>query len=222
MRLDLHVHGVRSPDSRLTMAELVASLGPAGLQGIALTDHNTIAGHEALRELGARYPRYVFLGGVEVSTKEGHLLVLGTEELPPIHRPLDETLDWARSRDLVTVLAHPMRRVHGVGRAIAASASVSAIETMNGHNREIANARAAHLAAQRQIGETGGSDAHRAADVGRAYTDFPDDATDPEALLGAIRRGRTTAQGRSATAWEALRSGGRSTVLRIRRGFRSI
>ena len=72
-----------------------------GCQGFALTDHNTVEGHPALREIAARFPRYRFVPAVEVSTEEGHLLVYGSSELPPI-RPAarrDARLDegaWAR------------------------------------------------------------------------------------------------------------------------------
>ncbi|HEY6238431.1 MAG TPA: PHP domain-containing protein, partial [Thermoplasmata archaeon] len=94
VRIDLHVHSSFSPDSRTRVEQIVDRLGVAGLQGFALTDHNTIAGHATLAELARRSPRLRIVPGVEVSTVEGHLLVLGTSELPPIRRPIAETLDW--------------------------------------------------------------------------------------------------------------------------------
>ncbi|MCI4357742.1 MAG: PHP domain-containing protein [Thermoplasmata archaeon] len=222
MRLDLHVHSVRSPDSALRLADIIDLLGVHGLQGFALTDHNTIDGHSALREVAARFPQYRFIPGVEVSTEEGHLLVYGCSELPPIRRPLSETLDWARDRALVTSLAHPFRWTHGVGGRIALSAPSSAIETMNGHNREVPNARAALLASRRGIGETGGSDAHTRSDIGRAWTEFREDMVDIPDLLSEIPRGHTRALGQSRTASEGVRLALQSGLRRVARGFRSI
>ncbi len=220
MRLDLHVHSVRSPDSALALPEIVDALGPAGLQGFALTDHNTVAGHDGLAKLQDRYPRYRFIPGVEVSTREGHLLVYGTSELPPVHRPLAETLEWTRARGLVTVLAHPLRWTHGVGARLAAAASVSGVEAMNGHNREVANARASLLASSRGIAETGGSDAHLPGEVGRAFTEFPEEAETVEELLATIAQHRCRGAGRSSNPSETARIALRSAWLRARRGFR--
>ncbi|HEV2165973.1 MAG TPA: CehA/McbA family metallohydrolase [Thermoplasmata archaeon] len=222
MRLDLHVHSAHSPDSSLKLAEIVEGLGVAGLQGFALTDHNTVDGHDALREIAVRFPRYRFVPGVEVSTLEGHLLVYGTSELPPIRAPLSETLDWTRARGLVTSLAHPLRWSHGVGSRIARGAAVSAIETVNGHNREVPNARAAFLASRRGLGETGGSDAHGRSELGRAYTEFRDEPADVAEILAEIARGHTRAMGRSLTAFQGARVAVRNALRRAGRGFRPI
>lgn len=222
MRLDLHVHARWSPDSRLTLEEAVDRVGVAGLAGFALTDHNTIAGHAQLKELARRYPMYRFVPGVEVSTQEGHLLVLGVEELPPIHAPLDETLDWVRARGAASVLAHPFRWAHGVGRAVAERAAVDGIEAINGHNGAVTNARAELLVARRGLTATGGSDSHDPRGVGRAFTEFPDEPAGVDEVVSALRRHRTAAGGRSLALGERLRLSVRTGFLRALRGFRPI
>jgi predicted metal-dependent phosphoesterase TrpH len=216
------VHSQWSPDSRLSLEAAVDRLGFAGLSGFALTDHNTIAGHRSLRELAERYPMYSFVPGVEISTVEGHLLVYGVNELPPVHAPLEETLDWVRSRGAVSVLAHPFRRAHGVGRAVAENARVDGLEALNGHNGSVANARAELLAARRGIAATGGGDAHDAAGLGRGFTEFPSEVRTVEEVLGAIRSARTTPGGRSLAFVERLRLAVRTGALRAARGFRPI
>lgn len=78
-RFDLHVHTTAS-DGRHRPAEVVRMAREAGLAGIAITDHDTVAGlEEALRagaELGVRV-----LPGVEISTesegKDIHILGYG-------------------------------------------------------------------------------------------------------------------------------------------------
>jgi predicted metal-dependent phosphoesterase TrpH len=222
MRIDLHVHSDRSPDSNLSLDQIVQQLSGTSLQGFALTDHNTIAGHPRLRELASENRSYRMIPGVEVSTREGHLLVYGVAELPPIHAPLSETLDWVHARSGVAVLAHPFRWAHGVGRRVAETANVDGIETVNGHNPPVANARAELVAARRHLTVTGGSDAHDRDGLGRACTEFPSDVDTVDEMLTALRRSRTSASGRSLGFAERIRLSARTGALRALRGFRPV
>jgi predicted metal-dependent phosphoesterase TrpH len=221
-RLDLHVHSSFSPDGRASIDELVGRLAALGLEGLAVTDHNTLAGLRRVHELRRERPELLLLPGVEVSAAEGHLLVYGLDEVPPPHRPAAEVIDWARARGGVPVLAHPFRRTHGVGAALARGLPVAAIETTNGHNGPRSDARARDVAAGRGLGTTGGSDAHVLVELGRAWTRFPDDARTVDDLLRALTGGRTAAEGRSATLGERCRIALRSGALRLRRGLRPL
>lgn len=222
VRLDLHTHSRYSPDGRMAVDDIVDQLGYAGMQGFALTDHNTVAGHSRLRELRAKFPMYWMIPGVEVSTREGHLLLYGVDEAPPAHRPLAETLDWAEARAAVAVLAHPFRWAHGVGRALAERAPVDGLETKNGHNAELANARAEFIAARRAVAATGGSDAHRRRDVGRAFTEFTAEVSSVDDVLDRLRRGMTKGSGLSLTFGERIRVSTQTALSRVARGFRAI
>jgi predicted metal-dependent phosphoesterase TrpH len=222
VRLDLHVHSQHSPDSLLTLEAIASRLTSVGLNGFALTDHNTVDGHEELSSLRARFPDLVLVPGVEISTREGHLLAYGVSIAPPSQRPVAETVEWVRDRGGVCVLSHPFRFSHGVGRAVAESACVTAIETVNGHNSPGANRKAADVAARRRLGGTGGSDAHAPVDLGRAHTEFPEGTKTVGEVLGAMRDGRMTAAGRSLTTAGRIRYEWRIAVLRLRRGFRPI
>ncbi len=222
LRLDLHVHSSRSPDSRLSLEAIVAQLPYAGLKGFALTDHNTVSG---LRELGAlrdRQPNLLLIPGVEVSTREGHLLAYGVSECPPPHRPVLETLDWVRDHGGEPVLAHPFRLNHGVGRRVASEAPVHTIEVRNGHNSELQNLKAELLAARRSLGATGGSDVHELRDLGRAFTEFPDEVRSVDDVLERLRRGVSSAGGNSLPFAGRLRLSLRTGLLRLGRGLRPI
>ncbi|MCI4319717.1 MAG: CehA/McbA family metallohydrolase [Thermoplasmata archaeon] len=221
-RIDLHVHSVVSRDSRATLEGIMDAIVTSGLQGFALTDHNSIDGHRDLRRLSERFPRHLFLPGVEVSTREGHLLVYGVDQLPPVHNPLDETIEWVEAHGGVSVLAHPLRWAHGVGAAIARRARVSAIESVNGHNPELINARAELIAAKRGLATTGGSDAHDSLGVGRAFTEFREEPNSVEEMLQQLRRGQVRASGRSLSGVDRVRLGLRTGWLRAARGFRPI
>lgn len=222
IRIDLHVHSRYSPDGRASLAALVDQIGFAGLNGFALTDHNTLAGHRELAELARANPMYRLIPGVEVSTAEGHLLVYGVDALPPIHHPVAETIEWVRDRGGVSVLAHPFRWAHGVGRRVAERVRADGVETLNGHNAVIANARAELIAARRGQAATGGSDAHDRAELGRAYTEFPADAGSLDDLLGQLRARHTRGSGVSLSFGRRVRLGIRTGLLRAARGFRPI
>jgi predicted metal-dependent phosphoesterase TrpH len=221
-RLDLHVHSSYSPDSRIDLGRALPRLGSLGLDGFALTDHNSIAGHRRLAEIARAHPELRLLPGVEVSTADGHLLALGVEEAPPPGRSLEETAEWTRARGGVPVPSHPFRRPHGAGGKVAARAKVPALEVLNGHDRAGTDRRATALARELGLGATGGSDAHRLEELGRAWTVFPADADSIDDLLEAIRRGATIAGGRSATFGEGWSVAIRSFALRLGRGLRPI
>ncbi|HYB79308.1 MAG TPA: CehA/McbA family metallohydrolase [Thermoplasmata archaeon] len=222
IRLDLHVHSHHSPDSSLSIEAIVTHLAAHGLNGIALTDHNTVAGHAELASWQAKLPDAVLLPGVEVSTLEGHLLVYGVHELPPMGRPVVETVEWALGRGAVPVPAHPFRLSHGVGRAVALRVPVPALETVNGHNSPRANRKAAAVAGARSLATTGGSDVHELSDLGRAYTEFPEGTTGVDGVLAALSVGHTIAGGTTLDFSGRVRTTWRTVALRLRRGLRPI
>lgn len=222
LRLDLHVHSSHSPDSRLPLSAAVDRLGPAGLNGFALTDHNTVAGHAELARLARENPRYWLIPGVEVSAREGHVVVLGVAEAPPRGLPLAELLDWVRPRNGLAILAHPFRWVHGAGRRAAETAAVAGVEGRNGRTSELANVKAELIGARRGILLTGGSDAHEPSTVGRAFTELPEEVGSVDQLLEELRRGRGTPGGASLGASGRLALALRNGVLRAGRGFRPV
>jgi predicted metal-dependent phosphoesterase TrpH len=222
VRLDLHVHSRYSPDSSLPIGAIASRLAAAGLNGFALTDHNTVRGHAELLALRSKFPEFVFVPGVEVSTSDGHLLAYGISEAPPTPRPLAETIEWVEQHGGVAVLSHPFRISHGVGRTLAETARVVAVETVNGHNSRGKNRKAEELARRRRIGGTGGSDVHQFADLGRAYTEFPEGTNSAAAVLASLRAGTMTAGGSSFALRSRIRLAWRTTGLRWRRRFRPI
>lgn len=222
LRLDLHVHSKYSSDSSSGLEAIAARVAEGGLRGFALTDHNTTRGHRALAELTSRYRGYLFVPGVEISTRQGHLLAFGVKSSPPTGLPLDEAIEWATAQGGAVSLPHPFRKTHGVGRYWAEHAPVPAIEGRNGHNSELANAHAELVAARRGVGVTGGSDAHHVGEVGRCVTLFPERLETVDDVVDQIQRGRCLAEGRSLTGVGRARVRLRSGLLRVGRGFKPV
>ena len=163
-----------SPSDAVTAAER------AGLDGIAITDHDTLANVEQVAE--AAPDELTVIPGVEVTTTQGHLLALGVQELPPQADPLT-VIEDIHDQGGVAVLSHPfdeLRQRYDADLAAIATA-VDGIETVNSRCvRESFNRRAEAFAAEYSVAATGGSDAHFPMEIGRAYTVL--EAPLPEAL----------------------------------------
>ncbi len=95
MRIDLHSHSTAS-DGLLRPTELVARAGRAGVDCLALTDHDTVAGVAEARAAGAAHDVEV-VPGIELSTRHGdkrlHLLGLFVD---PEHPRLLDYMRWRR------------------------------------------------------------------------------------------------------------------------------
>lgn len=84
-KIDLHCHSFFSGDGVSSPEELITSARAKGLNGFALTDHNTCDGNKylldkgLLRADGEPVDGFLIIPGVEVTTAEGHLLCLGVD-----------------------------------------------------------------------------------------------------------------------------------------------
>jgi predicted metal-dependent phosphoesterase TrpH len=192
---DLHVHTNFSKDGESSIEDILKKAEEVGLDVIAITDHDTIDG--AKKALSCSTTVFV-IPGIEVSTKQGHLIVLGITEIIPSGLDVVDTVEIARKLGGLLILPHPYHVWrHGVARRKKAGMTVvDAIETFN--SRYIvgsANRKAARIA--RKLGKpcVAGSDAHHAKFVGYGRT-FIDAEKDIPSILAAIRDGKVSCGGR--------------------------
>jgi predicted metal-dependent phosphoesterase TrpH len=186
LSLDMHVHTCHSHDGRETPRSMVERAAGIGLDGIAITDHNTQAGVAEALEAGKEFGILV-VPGMEVSCPEGHVLIYGSADFGLDRRPaVGDLLDRIK-RDFpgsIAAPAHPFDIYRsGMGWA-AANFPFDAVETVNAHSllpREVVLPLATRLGA----GEIGGSDTHVLKGLGRARTVVD---VEGEELLPAIRR----------------------------------
>jgi predicted metal-dependent phosphoesterase TrpH len=187
IRADLHIHTTSSDDSTVTPKALVEKLvRHNSIKVAAVTDHDSVKGLEEIRRLAAAYPDILIIPGVEISTFEGDLLVLGGVDTPPQPWTVETVVDFARDNDCVSVVAHPYRE-YGMGD-LAMNYKVDTIEVLNGKSSQLANNRAHDLARCMRLPGVAGSDAHQPSEVCSVYTEVQA-GLDVDEILKAIKKG---------------------------------
>jgi predicted metal-dependent phosphoesterase TrpH len=231
-RADLHLHTLASDGLMSWQRLLDYAEERTSLDLIAITDHDEVsAGHEAREWAARRGYRVQVVPGVEVTTRNGHLLVLFVDERPPALRPVLETAEWAAQRGGLCVAAHPFTRLtHSLSASpaqqLATRGLLAGVEVLNASPAgRSSHARARQFAESRQLAPVGGSDAHMLGCIGLTYTRFA--GRTAEDLRQAIQAGRTHPEGRFARvneiAAEALPQLARSMIhLPLRRVRRSL
>lgn len=189
-RYDLQVHTDASPCSRAAPRDVVDVAVEKGLDGIAITNHDTLAGYEKVRERSPE--RLTVVPGVEVSTTQGHILALDVEDVPPTGEPLD-VVDDIHDLGGLAILSHPFDwlRESFDSDLDELAAVIDAVEVKNSRCLFSRFNRQAELFAETHgLAVTGGSDAHFPMEIGRAVTlcDLP--------ALEAIRNNETRTDGR--------------------------
>lgn len=192
IQADFHIHTVYSSDSMVQPKTLVDSLlAHSFIKVAAVTDHDSVRGCKATLQLASAYPDILIIPGVEISTPNGDMLVLGTEELPPKPWAPENVVDYAKSNGAVSVVAHPFRE-YGMGD-LARNFKVDAIEVLNGGSSPNANNQAKALAKELGLPGIAGSDAHQASELFSVHTQV-EASLDIDEILKAIKSGLVSAQ----------------------------
>lgn len=203
LSVELHAHSSLSYDGRDSVELILEQAEAVGLDAIAVTDHDEI---DASLDAAERAPEYGLVGipAMEISSKAGHILGFGLEEAVPPGLSYETTLEAIWEQDGLAVIPHPFQESrHGVIARVTRDqlAKGDAIEVYN--SRLLtgrANRQAERFANTRDMPMTAGSDAHISEMVGQAITRVDAEERSADAILEAIREGRTTVEGKR-TPW---------------------
>jgi len=182
--------------------EAALSLGVAAL---CLTNHGEIADY---RELSRLAPLdLIVIPGVEISAPEGDFLLYSQdfdflESLEAV-QPLPASKE--RPDATAVVWAHPFAGNPGGRNASeeyisSVAIEVDGIEVYNGNwPDDEASELARRVAGEYELGEMGGSDAHKLADMMRCWTEVGGGIGSVADLIAAIKDRRTTARKSEST-----------------------
>ena len=190
LKVDMHTHSEYSPDSRTPLGVQAAAIKAAGLHVVCATDHNTIEGALRLRELADGFRVIV---GEEVSSRDGEIIGLFLEKAVPRDLSAEETIARVHDQGGLVSVPHPFsrnRRFH-LRRSVLDRVykDIDCIEVFNAREAFTQdNLRAAAFAREKEIPGAVGSDAHRAAEIGRAWVEVEDFAGRDD-FMAALREG---------------------------------
>jgi predicted metal-dependent phosphoesterase TrpH len=185
--IDFHVHTSRSPDGIHSPRETVKFAKQAGLDAIAITDHNRLFPRREAQALSKEFELLVIPGieGGNIAF-ENHWIALGIDELPQ-KNDIGSVLDYILEERGLSIAPHPHSRT---GYADYAALGFDAVEAINGTDR-LSNILLNNI---HNVPEISGSDAHAGYLLGYVWTEVAG-ATTVDELFGEVEKGRCAARG---------------------------
>src|SRR5579859_5002717 len=110
-RADIHMH-TNLGDGWASPARVVEEATRQGLHLIAITDHDHVEGAKRVEELIAKQNSPLqMITGVEVSTRQGHLLGLFVKKAPKAMRSVEESIEAIKEQGGLVIVPHPFGRL---------------------------------------------------------------------------------------------------------------
>jgi len=198
VKVDFHVHTNRSVDGVHSPRVMVKYALAAGLDAIAITDHNHVFPWIEARRLKKEFGILVIPGieGGDIAVQK-HWIALGITTPPPRDRFIGCILYRIRDAGGVSIAPHPHTRL---GFPNYATLGFDAVESLNatepGASRQVRNIT--------HMPEVAGSDAHAGPMLGTAWTDV-DSQGSAEDVVEAVRHGKCAPNGTPLPPREVLR-----------------
>jgi len=175
MKIDLHCHSYYSNDGICSPEKLIKSALKKGLNGIALTDHNTAAGWQEAIEAAEKLKAILILGQEIKIKKEGKTVgeILGyflKKEINPKEKSVEEVIDEIKKQGGIAIIAHPYCWRKPFKELEKYKYLADGIEVFNARNQsKKGNQKSFNFAQKNNLSITAGSDAHSCFEVGNAY-----------------------------------------------------
>lgn len=167
MKYDLHSHSKYSSDGILDPRKIIKVAIKKGLDGIAVTDHNTIKGGIEAKKYET--DNFKVIVGSEVMTPKGEVIGLFlSEEIKS--DDFYDVINEIKAQNGIVVLPHPFDEWRYA--SFPDDEDVKYIDNIEIFNsrcvKDKYNINASKFAKKHKLGVTGGSDAHFANEIGHA------------------------------------------------------
>nr|MDO8083095.1 PHP domain-containing protein [Candidatus Freyarchaeota archaeon] len=199
-KFDLHIHTTCSknriwgPDAISTPRQVVKAAIRKGLDGVAVTDHDTVKGGLLASKIARRLDKnFLVIPGIEIKCRDGDIIGLGVESNPRGRMgklSAIEAVEMLRDMGALVVAPHPFGW-GGVGKHLE-TAGFDAIEGFNANQLKCVNTRAKIAAYELELPMVAGSDAHYQVNVGNGVVTIDCDEDTVDSALTAIRAGRVS------------------------------
>jgi predicted metal-dependent phosphoesterase TrpH len=188
MLIDMHIHTHFSPCSVIKIPQLLQRARKAGIDGVCITDHNTVASKSAFEKISDNAGLCVIVG-IEYTTFQGDFLIFGSVDHIPAKMDAENLLKWVQKEGSVAIAAHPFRKDRPFDKGILQSLKI--VEVLNGRNKPNENELCKDWLQKhgKGIKEIGGSDAHTLEEIGQVVTVFKKNIYSMDDLVGELLTG---------------------------------
>jgi predicted metal-dependent phosphoesterase TrpH len=197
-------------DSTTSLEQIVEHCLKVGIDCLAVADHNTMSGAVRLKEIA---PFHIIVAE-EILTTCGEVIGMFLTEEIPSRLTIEETISRIKEQEGLVCIPHPYDNLRlSAFRNEAFEAimpQVDIIEVFNSRSLSPHNSTRSKMLAER-FGKpaSAGSDAHIAAEIGKAYVEMPN-FNDKETFLASLSKGRIVGHKSSplvhfASTWARLK-----------------
>jgi len=188
-RIDFHVHSCYSKDSAMSNEEIIKSCKDRGINCIALTDHDELAGALEMEKSGL----FRVIAGEEVKTADGEIIGLFLKEKIRAGLSAEETVKEIKTQDGLVYIPHPFSKWRRTKLKLSAlekiKNDIDIMEVFNSRNFfRTDNLKAEEYALENNITMAVGSDSHITCELGSCYVEV-EDFSSPSDLLTVLKHG---------------------------------
>jgi len=192
---DFHVHAAPG-DGSLTPAELRDEAARAGLDVIAITNHNQFVAARLARALPADRSEPIVLPGEEITHPDYHLIAVGLEHPVPADLSVVDAIAAIHAQGGVAIAAHPGRAFTAyddAALAVVDGTEVAHPERKEKYRRQYIEKFVQARRVNPHVAPIGSSDVHNSPVIGECRTFIFARERSARGVLDAIRGGRTVA-----------------------------
>lgn len=191
MIVDLHMHErTHSSDSFLSLETMVTIAQEKGLDGICITDHDSLGLKETAESYSEQTGFPIFVG-VEYYSLQGDIVAFGIDQLPQGRIDAQDFINLVKGSGGICFSAHPFRNnKRGLEENLTLVKGLDGIEVLNASTSPEANKKAYEYANTLGLQPVGSSDCHIEEKIGHFATYLPETASNLREFIAIFKKGK--------------------------------